>query len=67
VVAAAAIFVVSHLLDLPNKPTMEAVAEVAQVKLPSFKQAYSILRQPIERLLPTQFQVVLHGGVSSLP
>jgi transcription initiation factor TFIIB len=67
VIAAAAIFLISQLLDLPNKPTLEAVSDVAQVRTASLKQAYMSIRQPIDRLLPANFQAKLAGGVNSLP
>ena len=67
VIAAAAIFLISQLLDLPNKPTLEAVSDVAQIRVASLKQAYQAIRQPIDRLLPANFQVKLAGGVHRLP
>lgn len=67
VVAAAAIFIVAYLLNLQNKPSLETLAEVAQVKPATLKQAYAAIRQPIERLLPVDFKTVLPGGVSQLP
>lgn len=67
VIAAAAVFVVAQLLDLPNKPTLEAVTEVAQAKLAAVRQVYLALRQPIGRLLPMTFQVKLPAGLEGLP
>ena len=67
IVAAAAIFAVAHLLDLPNKPTLDAVADVAQVRIQALKQTYQAIRQPIDRLLPAHFQIKLRGGADSLP
>lgn len=67
VVAAATIFLVAHLLDLPNKPSMEAVSDVAQVKPAAVRQVYMTIRAPIDRLLPPNFKAVLVGGIDALP
>jgi transcription initiation factor TFIIB len=67
VIAAAAVFTIAHLLDLPNKPTLEAVAEVSQIRLPSLKQAYQSLRQPIDRLLPSDMMVQFSDALHRLP
>ena len=67
VVAAASIYMVAHLLNLPNKPTLDAVAEVSQVKVAALKQAYLAIRQPADRLLPANFRIALPGGIDKLP
>ena len=67
VVAAASVFIVAHLMDLPNKPTWEAIVEVSQAKLPAIKQVYAGIRQPVARLLPPNFQIKQAGGIASLP
>jgi transcription initiation factor TFIIB len=67
VVAAAAIYIVAHLMNLSNKPSLEALAELAQVRPTTIKQAYMSIRQPVQRLLPPDFVIVLPGGVSQLP
>ena len=67
VVATAAIYIVAHLLQVGNLPTMDEIAEVAQVRVSAVKQAYQAIRQPIDRLLPQDFQVRLSGGIQSLP
>lgn len=67
IVAAAAIFIVAHLLDVVNKPTLESISDIAQVRVQSLKQTYQTLRQPVDRLLPPDFQIKLTGGIDSLP
>lgn len=67
VVAAAAIYMVSHLLNLSNKPSLESVSEVAQMKPATVKQVYLTLRQPAARLLPPNFKIALPEGLDGLP
>lgn len=66
-IAAASIYLVAHLLNLSNKPTLESVAEAAQVKSNALKTAYAALRQPIERILPTGLTFDIGEAVNRLP
>lgn len=66
-IAAASIFLVAHLINLPNKPTLEAVADVAQVKLSGLRSAYSAIRQPIERILPSELPFDVKEALQRLP
>ena len=67
VLAAVSVFVVAQLLDLPNKPSLETMADVSQARLSVISQVYVSIRQPIIRLLPPEFEIKKIGGAGSLP
>jgi transcription initiation factor TFIIIB Brf1 subunit/transcription initiation factor TFIIB len=67
VIAAACLYTVALLLDLENKPTLERVAEVTQLKVHTLRNCYLTLKQHIHRFLPTNFEIKLAGGVNALP
>ena len=66
-VAAASIYLVAYLIDLPNKPTFESIADVAQVKISALKSAYAAIRQPIERILPAGLTFNVKEALDRLP
>jgi len=67
IVAAAALYLVAHSMDLKNKPSMEIVAEVAQLKPHALRNCYLTLRQHVARFAPADFAPALPGGFSALP
>lgn len=67
IVAAASLYLVAHAMDLKNKPSMETVAEVAQLKPHALRNCYLTLRQHVGRFAPIEFKPHILGGYASLP
>ena len=65
--AGVAVFIASHLLKHPNKPSLEDIARVTDTRIGAIKTAYSALRQPIDRLLPAEARAQFADAIQSLP
>ena len=59
IVAAAALYLVAHALDLKNKPDMQMLADVTQLKLHALRNCYLVLRQHASRFAPEGFKGVI--------
>ena len=67
VIAAVSLYLVAHLADAPNKPDIDKLAQVTQLKSHTLRNCYLTLKQHIHRFLPSDFVVRLPGGIAALP
>ena len=65
--AGVAVFIAAHLMNHPNKPSLDDIARVTDTKLAAVKSAYSSLRQPIDRLLPHDIRGQFVDAIQTLP
>lgn len=66
-IVASAIFIVSWLLDVAEKPRLVDVSIIAKVSEGVVQEAYNKIRPHTAMLLPEAFKVRLQGGVDNLP
>jgi transcription initiation factor TFIIIB Brf1 subunit/transcription initiation factor TFIIB len=67
VIAAVSLYIVSHLADAANKPSIDRLAQLTQLKPHTLRNCYLSLKQHIHRFLPQDFLVKLPGGIAALP
>ena len=65
--AGVAVFIASHLLNHPKKPSLEDIARITDTKINAIKTAYHALRQPIDRLLPVDTRNQFADAIQALP
>ena len=67
VIAAVSLFIVAHLADASNKPSIDHLAQITQLKPHTLRNCYLTLKQHIHRFLPADFTLRLPGGIPALP
>jgi transcription initiation factor TFIIB len=65
--AGVAILIAAHLLNLPNRPSIDDIARVTDIKATLIKQTYTAMRQPIDRLLPADTRNSFLEAIQTLP